>query len=233
VGQINALSLVGALGIVIGQVMRITARVAPGVEGIVAIEREAQISGPIHNKGVLILGGYLRGQFGQNEPLSLAASLAFEQVYSPVDGDSASVAELMALLSALAEIPIAQNFAITGSVNQWGEVQAIGGVTQKIEGFFQVCQANPISGVRQGVIIPEANVRNLMLRLDVLEAVREGRFAIYGVTHISQAVELLMGRPAGSRAQDGSYLAGTVNALVSEKLHAYADRVRRYRNYAG
>ncbi len=229
VGQVNALSVVAPLGTPIGRAMRITARAAPGLEGVVGIERDAKLSGPIHNKAVAILGGFLAGQYGQERPLSLSATLTFEQVYEPVEGDSASVAELCALLSALAEIPVEQRLAVTGSVNQWGEVQPVGGVTQKIEGFFYTCQAHPMPGVRQGVIIPETNVRNLMLGLDVLEAVRQGSFVIHAMRHISDAVELLMNRPAGKRGPDGSYLAGTINALVSEKLNAYADTVRRFR----
>jgi lon-related putative ATP-dependent protease len=229
IGQINALSVVSALGMPIGRVMRTTARVAPGLEGVMTIEREAQLSGPVHAKGVLILNGYLEGQFGQEEPLSLSASITFEQVYEPVDGDSASLAELIVLLSALAEVPIAQNLAITGSVNQWGEVQPIGGATHKIEGFFAACQATPSANVPQGVIIPEANVRDLMLSLEVLEAVRSGRFAVFAVRHVSEAIELLLRRPAGVRAADGTYPAGSVNALVAEKLRTYAERVRRYR----
>jgi lon-related putative ATP-dependent protease len=229
IGQINALSVIIPLATPIGRVMRITARAAPGLEGVVGIERDAKMSGPIHNKSVDILAGFVAGQFGQERPLSLSATLTFEQVYEPVEGDSASLAELCVLLSALAEIPVEQRLAVTGSVNQWGEVQPVGGVTQKIEGFFYACQANPAPGVRQGVIIPEANVRNLMLGLDVLEAVRQGNFVIHAVRHVADAVELLMNRPAGKRGPDGSYLTGTINALVSEKLNAYADTVRRYR----
>ena len=233
VGQINALSVANVLGASVGLVMRLTARVSPGMEGVMAIEREAEMSGPIHTKGVLILAGFLAGQYGQEEPLSLSATLTFEQTYGGVDGDSASLAELCALLSALAEVPIAQNLAMTGSVNQWGEVQPIGDATDKIEGFFAACQASPVTGVRQGVIIPESNVRDLMLSLDVLEAVRQDRFTIYAVRHYSEAVELLMGRPAGKRGTDGTYLAGTINALVAEKLHIYAERVRRFRHQGG
>lgn len=230
IGQANGLAVLSSATTAVGRAMRITARVAPGVEGIIGIEREAKLSGPIHNKAVLIMQGFVAGQYGQDEPQSLAATLSFEQVYEPIEGDSAGIAELCALLSALAEVPIAQNIAMTGSVNQWGEVQPVGGVAQKIEGFFAACQANPAPpGVRQGVIIPEANIRNLMVGLDVLEAVRQGSFCIYSVRTIFDAVELLMGRPAGKRGPDGAYLSGTINALVSEKLHAYADRVRRYR----
>lgn len=229
VGQCNALSVATVLGASIGLAMRVTARVAPGMAGVVAIEREAEMSGPIHTKGVKILAGYLAGQFGQEEPLSLSATLTFEQTYGGVEGDSASLAELCTLLSSLSELPIAQSLAMTGSVNQWGEVQTIGDVTNKIEGFFATCQASP-ANAPQGVIIPESNVRDLMLGLDVLEAVHQGRFFIFGVRTVAQAVELLMGRPAGSRGADGSYLAGTVNALVAEKLHLYAERVRQFRS---
>jgi predicted ATP-dependent protease len=229
VGQINALSVTNILDTDIPRVMRVTARVAPGVEGVTTIEREAKLSGPLHTKGVLILAGFLTGQYGQDEPLSLSATLSFEQTYEGVDGDSASLAELCALMSALSEVPINQSLGITGSVNQWGEVQPIGSVTQKIEGFFATCQANGQTSDGQGVIIPRSNLRSLMLNFDVLQAVEAGRFTIYAVSHVYEAIDLLMNRPAGKRGHDGAYLSGTVNALVSEKLHLYADRVRRYR----
>ncbi len=229
VGQINALSVSSILDTDIPRVMRVTARVAPGLEGVTTIEREAKMSGPLHTKGVLILAGFLAGQYGQDEPLSLAATPSFEQTYEGIDGDSASLAELCALLSSLSEVPINQSLGITGSVNQWGEVQPIGSATQKIEGFFATCEANGQAGEGQGVIIPRTNLRSLMLNNDVLQAVEARRFTIYAVSHVYEAVELLMGRPAGKRGPDGAYLAGTINALVSEKLHAYADRVRRYR----
>ncbi len=231
IGQINALSLIEHLGDHIKLVMRVTARAAPGNMGVADIAREADVSGPIHTKGVLTLESYLRGQYGQEVPLSLSATLSFEQWGEGVDGDSASMAELCALLSALAEIPIAQHLAMTGAVSQWGEMLPIGAVNLKIEGFFEVCQIlpSPPPGTIQGVIIPEANVRDLMLSLEVVEAVREGRFAIYAARNVTEAMELLMGRPAGRRGTDGSYLAGTINALVQDRLHHYADRVRRYR----
>jgi predicted ATP-dependent protease len=231
VGQVNALSIIEILGDRIKRVMRVTARAAPGTMGVIDIAREADVSGPTHTKGVLTLESYLRGQYGQEVPLSLSATLSFEQVGEGVDGDSASMAELCALISTLAEIPIAQNLAMTGAVSQWGEMLPIGAVNLKIEGFFEICQIlpPPPAGTIQGVIIPETNVRDLMLNLEVVEAVREGRFAIYAVRTVTEALELLMGRPAGRRGADGTYLPGTINALVQEKLHQYADRVRRYR----
>ena len=227
-GQVNALSTAVALGQEFGRPMRISARTAPGLEGVVAIERETKLSGPVHTKGVLTLSGYLAGKYGQEQPLSLTATLAFEQTYSAVEGDSASLAELCVLLSALSNVPIRQNFAVTGSVNQWGQVQAVGGVTLKVEAFFDLCQINGVAE-NQGVIIPESNVRHLMLRPDVIEAVRNGAFHVYAVRNVEDAVELLMGRPAGRPTTTGVYLQGTINALVSETLRAYAERVRYYR----
>lgn len=228
VGQINGLGVNHAFDVAFGRPFRITGRVAPGLQGVTAIERETDSSGSSHTKGVLTLAGFLAGQFGQEQPLSLTATLAIEQSYGGIDGDSASMAELCVLLSALANVPIRQNLAMTGSVNQWGEAQAIGGVAEKIEGFFDVCLINGLTG-DQGVIIPQANVRDLMLRLDIVEAVRTGAFAIYTMRHVDDAVELLMGRPAGRRGPDGLYLQGTINSLVTETLRLYAERVRSYR----
>lgn len=228
VGQVNGLAVISALGLAFGRPMRITVRTAPGLAGVVDIEREIQLSGPIHSKGVLTLGGYLAGRFGQDQPLSLSATISFEQVYDGVEGDSASLAELCALISALAEVPIRQQIAITGSVNQWGDVQSVGGVTAKVEGFFDTCSINGLTG-SQGIIIPATNARNLMLRLDVIEAVRRGAFQVYAVSHVDEAVELLMGRPAGKANPQGAYLVNTVNGLLVERLRNYAERVRRYR----
>ncbi len=228
VGQINGLAVITTLGAIFGRPMRITARAAPGVAGVVDVEREVQLSGPIHSKGVLTISGYLAGRYGQEQPLSLAATITFEQVYDGVDGDSASLAELCALLSTLSDVPIRQDLAVTGSVNQYGEVQAVGGVTAKVEGFFDTCAILGLNGT-QGVIIPAANVRNLMLRLDIIEAVRRGAFQIYAVHAVDEAVELLMWRPAGRPNPQGEYLSNTINALVIERLQLYAERVRRFR----
>jgi predicted ATP-dependent protease len=175
----------------------------------------------------MILWGYMAGFYAQDVPLALAATLVFEQSYGGVDGDSASSAELYALLSALSEVPIDQSFAVTGSVNQSGEVQAIGGVNEKIEGFFDVCRERGLTG-KQGVLIPRSNVQHLMLREDVVEAARSGQFAIHAVEHINQGIEILTGVKAGERGPDGSFPAGTLNRLVEDKLRAFAERARAF-----
>lgn len=227
VGQINGLAVHEAQGYPFGLPTRITARVSPGRAGVVAVERETQMSGPIHTKGVLALSGYLAGRFAQDYPLSLAASLCFEQVYDGVDGDSASSAELYALLSALAETPIKQSLAVTGSVNQRGEVQAIGGATHKIEGFYRVCKQRGLTG-EQGVIIPRVNLRNVMLREEVVEAIHAGQFHVYGVTSIEEGIQLLTGIPFGTPTGDGRYLEGTIAARVIARLGRYSQVVRLF-----
>jgi lon-related putative ATP-dependent protease len=231
VGQVNGLSVVDLGDYAFGHPSRITARVAPGNAGVVNIEREIRQSGPAHSKGVLILAGYILGQYAAEAPLTLSASLGFEQVYELVDGDSASSAELYALLSALAEVPLRQDLAVTGSVNQLGQVQAIGGVNEKIEGFFAVCRMRGLTGTH-GVIIPRANVQHLMLRRDVIEAVRQGQFHIYAIDHVDQGLELLTGMPAGQRAPDGTYPADTVHGRVAARLRAFAKRMVELRALA-
>jgi lon-related putative ATP-dependent protease len=225
VGQVNGLSVVELGGFAFGRPSRITCQVRPGTGKVVDIEREVELGGPIHSKGVLILSGYLAGQFALDTPMSLFASLVFEQSYAGVEGDSASSAELYALLSALAEVPLRQDLSVTGSVNQHGEVQAIGGVNEKIEGFFDICQKRGLTG-SQGVLIPEANVQHLMLRRDVIEACNNGRFAIYPISTIDQGVALLTGRACGARETDGRYSDGSVFRLVEDRLRAFA-AVRR------
>ncbi len=227
VGQINGLYVREILGYEFGMPARITATVSPGLAGVVTVDREADLSGPTHTKGVLVLAGYLAGHFAEDFPLSLSASLSFEQTYNGVDGDSASSAELYALLSALADLPIKQTLAVTGSVNQRGEVQAIGGATHKIEGFFHICQQRGLTG-DQGVIIPRINARNLMLREDVVDAVRAGKFHIYGVSTIEEGIQLLTGIPFGTKTSDGRYLEGTVASRVLHRLRAYSMLVQRY-----
>jgi predicted ATP-dependent protease len=194
----------------------------------VDIEREVKLGGAIHSKGVLILSSYLASRFAHDQPLSLSASLAFEQSYEPVEGDSASVAELCALLSALSRIPLHQELAVTGSVNQQGEVQAIGGVNEKIEGFFDICRARGLNG-KHGVIIPEANRKHLMLRRDVVEAVRDGRFHVYAVAHADAAMEVLTGMPAGSPDAAGEFPEDTVNGRVQCRLRELSRLQQRYR----
>ena len=221
VGQVNGLSVMMLGGHAFGRPTRITCRVRPGAGRIVDIEREVELGGPLHSKGVLILGGFLAGRYTLDAPMSLYASMVFEQSYGGVDGDSASSAELYAMISALAELPLRQDLAITGSVNQHGEVQAIGGVNEKIEGFFDVCVARGLTGT-QGVLIPEANVQHLMLRADVVEACGTGRFAIYPITTIDQGIELLTGTSAGERDAKGAYPEGSVNRKVEDRLAAFA-----------
>jgi len=195
-GQVNGLAVMGMGDMAFGHPSRITAAVGVGREGVVDIERQAEMGGPTHTKGVLILAGYLTGRFAQDKPLSLSARLVFEQNYSGVDGDSASSTELYAILSALADAPINQGIAVTGSVNQKGEVQAIGGVNEKVEGFFEVCRMKGLTG-SQGVMIPRANESNLMLKADVLAAVKEGKFHLWSVATIEEGIEVLTGVPAG------------------------------------
>jgi len=229
VGQVNGLSVLSMGAVSFGRPSRITARVRMGLGSarVLDIEREVDLGGPIHSKGVLILSGYLSATFLPEIPFSMSASLVFEQSYGGVDGDSASSAELYALISALAEVPVAQGFAVTGSVDQLGQVQAIGGVNDKIEGFFDICMRRGLTG-EQGVLIPAANVKHLMLRQDVVDAVERGVFAIYPVETIEEGVELLMGVPAGARGNDGKFTAGSVYAKAEARLAAFADNQRRF-----
>jgi ATP-dependent Lon protease len=221
VGQVNGLAVYSMGQFSFGKPSRITARTSIGRAGVINIEREADMSGSTHNKGVLILGGYLRGKYAQNKPFAFSASIAFEQSYSGVDGDSASSTEVYAILSSLSQLPLRQDIAVTGSVNQKGEIQPIGGVNEKIEGFFDVCRAKDLSG-NQGVIIPHQNVQNLMLRTDVVEAAAKGLFHIYPVKSIDEGIEILTGVQAGAKKEDGSFEEDTVNALVDQELQRLA-----------
>jgi lon-related putative ATP-dependent protease len=223
VGQVNGLSVITLGQFAFGRPSRITARVRLGRGEVVDIEREVALGGPIHSKGVLILSSYLGARYATDRPLSLSASLVFEQSYSGVEGDSASSAELYALLSALADLPVKQGLAVTGSVNQYGQVQAIGGVNEKIEGFFDVCRAQGLTG-EQGVLIPASNVKHLMLRHDVVAAVAAGRFHVYAVETIDQGVEILTGVPAGERDTQGEFPAGSVNQRVEARLIALSEK---------
>jgi lon-related putative ATP-dependent protease len=225
VGQVNGLSVIALGTLAFGQPSRITAAVHMGKGEVVDIEREVELSGPLHSKGVLILSGFLRSRYAQDQPLSLGASLVFEQSYGGVDGDSASSAELYALLSAIAGVPLKQSLAVTGSVNQSGQVQAIGGANEKIEGFFDLCKARGLSG-EQGVLIPKANVKHLMLRSDVVEAVAGGQFAVYPIATIDEGIEVLTGLPAGERDAKGNFPAGSVNRMVADRLAEMAERNR-------
>jgi lon-related putative ATP-dependent protease len=221
VGQVNGASVLQLGRYAFGRPARITARVRLGRGEVVDIEREVDLSGPIHSKGVLILSAFLGARYVPEHPLSLSASLTFEQSYGPVEGDSASCAELYALLSALADAPIKQCFAVTGSVNQHGEVQAVGGVNEKIEGFFDVCRARGMKG-QHGFLLPAANVKHLMLRHDIVEATRDGTFEIYAVETIDQGIELLTGVPAGQRGDDGKFPEGSINRRAEDRLLALA-----------
>ncbi len=227
VGQINGLTVMEVGTYAFGKPARITARTSPGMAGIVNFERETMMSGPAHSKGILILSGYLVGRYAQNFPLSVAGSICFEQIYGGIEGDSASSAELYALLSSLANAPITQSLAVTGSVNQMGEIQAVGGVTQKVEGFFLLCQKRGLTG-EQGVIIPRANARHLMLRPEVVAAVRAGRFHVYAVKTIDEGIALLTGVPAGTPDEHGEYPPQSINRRVAETLRAYAESIRAF-----
>lgn len=227
VGQVNGLSVIDLGDYSFGQPGRITARAYMGDDGITHIERETEMSGPIHEKGVLTLQGYLGGTYAQNQPLSMSASITFEQNYSGIEGDSAASTELYALLSSLSNLPIKQEIAVTGSVNQHGEVQPIGGVNEKIEGFFRLCKARGLTGT-QGVLIPASNQDHLMLHEDVVTAVAEGKFHIWPVTTIDEGLTLLMGIPAGKRNADGSYPEGTIHHAVQTRLRALAEELSNF-----
>ena len=226
VGQINGLAVLQIGDSRFGRPNRITARVALGTGKVVDIEREVELGGPIHSKGVFILSSYLAATYAADQPLSLSASLVFEQSYGGVEGDSASCAELCALLSALADLPIDQSFAVTGSVNQRGEVQAVGGVNEKIEGFFEICQARGLTG-SQGVLIPTANVKHLMLRRDVRDAVEKGLFRVFSVENVDQAMEILCGLLSGQAGPDGAFPEGSFNQRVSSRLTDLAEKRRK------
>lgn len=226
-GQVNGLAVIGLGDISFGRPDRVTASIGIGRSGIIDIEREAAMGGPTHTKGVLIISGFLNERYARDKPLTLSARLVFEQSYSGVDGDSASSTELYALLSAISGIPINQAIAVTGSVNQKGEVQAIGGVNEKIEGYFEVCRAKGLSG-KQGVMIPASNVQNLMLKEEIVEAAKAGKFSIYPVSTIDEGIEVLTGVPAGKRNEDGTFEEGTVNYLVDRRLREMAETMKGY-----
>jgi predicted ATP-dependent protease len=226
VGQVNGLAVYQMGDFSFGKPSRITAKTFMGRGGIINIERESKLSGKTHDKGVLILAGYLGGKYAQQTPLSLSSSICFEQSYDGVDGDSASSTELYAILSSLSEIPVAQGIAVTGSVNQNGEVQAIGGVNQKIEGHYDVCRLKGLTG-KQGVMVPRANLRSLMLRSDVVEAVKSGKFHIYAVSTIDEGIEVLTRTSAGERDGEGGYPEGSVNHRVQKKLQQFTEQQKR------
>lgn len=227
VGQVNGLSVYRLGQFYFGKPTRITATTAVGRAGVINIEREADLSGRTHNKGVLILAGYLRNKYAKNKPFALSASLAFEQSYSGVDGDSASSTEVYAILSSLSNLPLRQDVAVTGSLNQKGEIQPIGAVNEKIEGFYDVCKSKKLTG-KQGVIIPDGNIKNLMMRRDVVEAVEKGKFHIYPVMTIDDGIEILTGIKAGKQKKDGSFEPDTVNYLVDKELERLAESWKKF-----
>ncbi len=226
-GQVNGISILMLGDHEFGKPNRITVTVAVGKEGVIAIDRESKLSGNIYNKAILILSSYLKEKFAHNKPISLTASICFEQSYSKVEGDSASSAELFALLSAIANVPIYQGIAVTGSVSQKGEIQPVGGVTKKIEGFFDICKSKGLTG-KQGVIIPEKNVKNLMLKKEIIEAAKEGKFHIYPIKTVEEGVEILMGMKAGQLQEDGTYPEDTLFARVDARLRELTEIAREY-----
>src|SRR5499426_3655875 len=226
-GQVNGLSVLDIGDYSFGRPVRITAQTSLGTEGVINIERETRLSGRVHNKGFLILTSFLSTRYAQDKPLALAARIAFEQTYDEVEGDSASIAELYSLLSSLAGLPLRQDLAVTGSVSQLGMIQPVGGVNEKIEGFFEVCKVRGLSG-EQGVVIPAASVKNLMLREEVVDEVRRGRFHIWAVRTVDEGIEILTGAPAGERRADGTWEPGTVNARVDQRVRDYAQRLKDF-----
>jgi predicted ATP-dependent protease len=225
VGQVNGLAAYDLGDHLFARPSRITAETGVGRAGVINIEREADLSGRIHNKGVLIMEGYLRRMYAQDKPITVTASLCFEQGYSPVEGDSASSTEMYALLSSLAAVPLRQDIAVTGSINQKGEIQPIGSVNEKIEGFFDVCARRGLTG-RQGVMIPALNVQDLMLRPDVVDAVKEGKFHIYAVRTVDEGVEILSGRPAGRWIPRRGFEHDSMHDLVDRGLRHFHERLR-------
>ena len=231
VGQINGLSVLSVGDFSFGGPSRITVAVGLGKEGLIDVQREVNMSGPIHGKGVMIIAGYLASKFARDKPLTLSARVVFEQNYEGVEGDSASSTELYALLSALAGIPIKQSFAVTGSVNQRGEIQPIGGVNEKIEGYFEICKARGLDG-HHGVVIPQSNVRNLMLKKDVLDEVKAGKFHVYPVQTIEEGIEVLTGVPAGKQLPSGGYDEKTICGLVDKRLREMAETAKRFQAFS-
>lgn len=230
VGQINGLAVMGTGEHSFGRPSRITATTYRGKSGIINVEREVKQSGTIHDKGVLILSGYLGSKFAQKHPMGLSVSIGFEQTYSMIDGDSASSTELYAILSSISGVPLKQGIAVTGSVNQKGEIQPIGGVNEKVEGFYDVCKLKGLTG-EQGVMIPKQNVKNLMLKEEVIDAVREGKFRIYSIGHVDEGIEILTGIPAGNCDCDGNYPEDTIYNKVSEKLEGiYKEELKEKKN---
>jgi len=227
VGQVNGLSVYELGDYAFGRPTRITARTYVGTKGVIDIQREVELAGNIHSKGVMTLAGFLAGKFAGMQPFALSATLTFEQTYSEIEGDSAAVAELTAVLSSLADLPVRQSLAVTGSVNQLGEIQPIGGVNEKIEGFFESCKRHGLTG-GQGVIIPARNTKHLALNREVVAAVEEGKFAVYGVDHVEQALELLIGVPAGERGPEGTFPPESIYGRTAARLEEMAQIVANW-----
>jgi predicted ATP-dependent protease len=227
VGQVNGLSIVDLGDFRFGHPVRITATTRIGSGDVVDIEREVKLGGAIHSKGMMILSAALSSRYAPEKPLSMQGSVVFEQSYGGVEGDSASVAELCALMSSLSDVPIKQNLAVTGSINQHGRVQVVGGINEKIEGFFNVCKSRGLDG-SHGVIIPRENVKHLMLQEDVVEAVQQGQFSVYAVQSIDEAITIITGTEAGERDKDGNFAPDSVNARVEEQLTRYAALRRKH-----
>ena len=226
-GQINGVSVIDLGDITFGRPNKITVSVASGKEGLIDIERESKLGGSIHTKGVLIILGYLYQKYAQNKPISLKASLVFEQSYSEIEGDSASSAELYCLLSSLSKIPIKQGIAVTGSINQKGEIQPVGAINEKIEGYFEVCNQYGLSG-EQGIVIPMANKENLMLKQEVVDAVDQGLFNVWAVDSIDQGIEILTGIPAGRQLKSGGFSKGSVHYLVDKRIDKLNKNLKHY-----
>ena len=226
VGQVNGLAVLDLGDYRFGKPSRITARTYTGKAGVVNIERETKMSGKIHDKAILIISHYLGSRYAMKKPISLSASITFEQLYDMVEGDSASCAELYVLLSSISGVPLKQNIAVTGSMDQTGDVQPVGGINEKIEGFFDLCRLTGLDGT-QGVIIPERNVKHLMLKKDVIEAVRDGKFSLYPIRNVDEGLEIMTGREVGEPGEDGAYPEGTINALVVRRLTEIAESMEK------
>jgi predicted ATP-dependent protease len=226
VGQVNGLAVLDLGDYSFGKPSRITAKTFAGRAGIVNIERETKMSGKIHEKAILIISSYLGNKYATKKPISLSASITFEQLYEMVEGDSATCAELYALLSSIANVPLKQNLSVTGSMDQNGDVQPIGGVNQKIEGFFELCKMRGLDG-SHGVIIPKRNMKNLLLKQEVVDAVREGKFSIYAIDKMEEGLEILTGMQAGEMNEDGTYLEGTINYLVAKRLTEISEALEK------
>ena len=226
VGQVNGLSVINAGDYSFGRPSRVTASTGMGKAGIIDIERETKFGGPIHTKGILILSGYLTEKYAVDHPLNLSVRIVFEQSHGGIEGDSVSCAELYALLSAISSIPIDQNLAVTGSVNQKCEVQAIGGVNEKIEGFFEICKQKGLNG-KQGVLIPHSNIKNLMLKEEVIRAAFNNKFTIYGIKTIDEGIEILTGIKPGKRSRSGKFPEGSPNYAVDNKIRRFTEKFQK------